>query len=161
MSFLTTQGALGNSLTVGANTGSSSKLECKKLPIIESNVPVVVSAIGGKNKTTADERYELIRYYSLTNDRLYTKMDVEAFVRKELIAIYGKEEFKRINVNVHIEGAAGKESVQRGLYVDIEFKDKKNYEKAIDTNIEYGLAKKITNNSCISMPIKLFINVIE
>lgn len=63
-------------------------------------------------------------------------MDVEAFVRKELIAIYGKEEFKRINVNVHVEGAAGNETVQRGLYVDIEFKDKKNYEKALDIQLK-------------------------
>ena len=155
VSFLTTQGALGNSLTVGTNTGSSSKLECKKLPIIESNVPVVVSAIGGKDKATADERYELIRYYSLTNDRLYTKMDVEAFVRKELIAIYGKEEFKRINVNVHVEGMAGNESVQRGLYVDIEFKDRKNYEKALDAYIDIKIQRLIIDNSCIPMPIQI------
>lgn len=153
VSFLTTQGALGNSLTIGANIGTSSKLECKKLPIIESNVPVVIPAMGGKDKATADERYELIRYYSLTNDRLYTKMDVEAFVRKELIAIYGKEEFKRINVNVHVEGAAEKESVQRGLYVDIEFKDKKNYEKALDAHLDMKIQRQIIDNSCISMPI--------
>lgn len=155
VSFLTTQGALGNLLTVGTNTGTSSKLECKKLPIIESNVPVVISAIGGKNKATADERYELIRYYSLTNDRLCTKMDIEAFVRKELIAIYGKEEFKRINVSLHIEGLAGIESIQRGLYVDIDFKDKKNYEKALDAHLDIKIQRQIIDNSCISMPILL------
>lgn len=155
VSFLTTQGALGNSLTTEVNTGTSSKLECKKLPIIENNVPVVVSAIGGKDKATADERYELIRYYSLTNDRLYTKMDVEAFVRKELIAIYGKEEFKRINVNVHVEGMAGNESVQRGLYVDIEFKDRRNYEKALDAYIDIKIQRLIIDNSCIPMPIQI------
>ena len=155
VSFLTTQGALGNLLTVGTNTGTSSKLECKKLPIIESNVPVVISAIGGKDKATADERYELIRYYSLTNDRLCTKMDIEAFVRKELIAIYGKEEFKRINVSLHIEGLAGIESIQRGLYVDIDFKDKKNYEKALDAHLDIKIQRQIIDNSCISMPILL------
>ena len=155
VSFLTTQGALGNLLTVGTNTGTSSKLECKKLPIIESNVPVVISAIGGKDKATADERYELIRYYSLTNDRLCTKMDIEAFVRKELIAIYGKEEFKRINVSLHIEGLAGIESIQRGLYVDIDFKDKKNYEKALDAHLDIKIQRQIIDNSCIPMPILL------
>ena len=82
-------------------------------------------------------------------------MDVEAFVRKELIAIYGKEEFKRININVHVEGAAGKESVQRGLYVDIEFKDKKNYEKANVVRLKDALKRKVINNSCISMPITI------
>lgn len=153
VSFLTTQGAMGNLLTDVLNAGSSSKLECRKLPIIENNVPVVISAIGGKDKATVDERYELIRYYSLTNDRLYTKMDIEAFVRKELIAIYGKEEFKRINVNVHVEGAAGKETVQRGLYVDIVFKDKKNYDKALDIQLKETLYRSIENNSCITMPI--------
>lgn len=154
VSFLTTLGALGNMLDVTVNSGSS-KLECKKLPVIESNVPVVVSASGGKDKATADQRYELIRYYSLTNDRLYTKMDVEAFVRKELIAIYGKEEFKRIFINVHIEGTAGRDFVQHGLYVDIEFKDKKNYEKANAIGMEDVLNRKIINHSCISMPIKV------
>lgn len=155
VSFLTTQGSMGNLLDEKVNIGSSSKLECKKLPIIESNVPVVVSAIGGKDKATADERYELIRYYTLTNDRLYTKMDIEAFVRKELIAVYGKEEFKRINVNVHVEGAAGQDSVQRGLYVDIEFKDKKNYDKACVNRLNLMLQGKITNKSCITMPIRI------
>lgn len=80
-------------------------------------------------------------------------MDAEAFVRKELIAIYGKEEFKRININVHVEGAAGKESVQRGLYVDIEFKDKKNYEMALDAHLDMKIQRQIIDNSCISMPI--------
>ncbi len=156
VSFLTTLGALGNMLDVTVNSGSS-KLECKKLPVIESNVPVVVSALGGKDKATADQRYELIRYYSLTNDRLYTKMDVEAFVRKELIAIYGKEEFKRIFVNVHIEGTAGQDSVQHGLYVDIEFKDKKNYMLAVEKNLEIKFQRQIIDNSCISMPITIFL----
>lgn len=150
VSFLTTQGALGNKL----NTDSSQKLECKKLPIIESAVPVV-PATGGKDKATADQRYELIRYYSLTNDRLYTKMDIEAFVRKELVAIYGKEELKRISVNVHVEGASGHDSVQRGLYVDIEFKDKKNHIMAIANNVEIKLQRKITDCSCISLPITI------
>lgn len=154
VSFLTTQGALGNKLSMKTDSAdSSSKLECKKLPIIESCVPVIVPAMGGKDKATADQRYELIRYYSLTNDRLYTKMDVDAFVRKELVAIYGKDELKRIYVTVHVEGAAGRDAVQRGLYVDIEFKDKKNYMMAIDNNMEIQLQRKITDNSCISMPI--------
>lgn len=153
VSYLTTQGALGNTLNVATGTDAASKLECKKLPVIENNVPVIVSATGGKDKATADQRYELIRYYTLTNDRLYTKMDIEAFVRKELVAIYGKEEFKRILIKVHVEGAAGRDSVQRGLYVDIEFKDKKNFEKAIKFGLKDLLYRKLINNSCISMPI--------
>lgn len=154
VSFLTTQGASGNKLKM---TGDStvSKLECKKLPIIESNVPVIVSATGGKDKVSADQRYELIRYYSLTNDRLYTKMDIDAFVRKELVAIYGKEEFKRISVSIRVEGAGGRNSVQRGLYVDVEFKDKKNHIMAIENNIDIKLQRKIMDNSCISMPITI------
>lgn len=156
VSFLTTQGALGNKLNVKTDSAdSSSKLECKKLPIIESSVPVIVPATGGKDKATADQRYELIRYYSLTNDRLYTKMDIEAFVRKELVAFYGQEEFRRISVNVHVEGAAGIDSLQRGLYVDIEFKDKKNHIIAIENNMEIKLQRKIIDNSCISMPIMI------
>lgn len=156
VSFLTTQGALGNKLSAKIDgTDSSSKLECKKLPVIESNVPVITSAVGGKDKATADERYELIRYYSLTNDRLYTKMDVEAFVRKELIAMFGKDEFKRISVTVHVEGTAGKDFLQRGLYVDIEFKDKKNHILAMDEDLENRLYRNIINHSCISMPIKI------
>lgn len=152
VSFLTTQGALGN-LLAAADADTSAKLECRKLPIVESAVPIVVPAMGGKDKATADERYEQIRYYALTNDRLYTKMDIEAFVRKELVAIYGREEFKRITVNVHVEGAAGRDSIQRGLYVDIEFKDKKNYDKAFCMNLPAIMQAKIRNNSCILMPI--------
>ena len=153
VSFITTQGASGNLLDGNAGKDASSKLECRKIPVVESNVPVVVPAMGGRDKATADERYELIRYYTLTNDRLFTKMDIEAFVRKELIAIYGKEEFKRISVSIRIEGAAGLTSVERGVYVDIEFRDKKNFEKAKSVSLEAFLQRQIINHSCISMPV--------
>ncbi len=153
VSYLTTQGEQGNLLTFTNEKDSSSKLECKNLPMIKNNVPIVVPAMGGRNKATADQRYELIRYYSLTNDRLYTKMDIEAFVRKELITIYGKKKFKRILINVHIEGTAGKDAVERGVYVDIEFKDNKNYILAIEKNLEAKFQRQIINKSCIAMPI--------
>lgn len=159
--FLTTQGALGNNLkdTSAGVDAASSKLECKKLPVIESAVPVIVSAMGGKDKATADSRYELLRYYSLTRDRLFTRMDVDAYVRKELVAIYGKEEFKRIMVDVHVEGAGGGDSVRRGLYVDIEFKDRKNFEKAVELSISEILVDGITKHGCFSLPIFVNTNV--
>ena len=80
-------------------------------------------------------------------------MDIEAYVRKELVAIYGKEEFKRIFIKTSIEGASGERSVLRGLYIDIEFKDKKNYAKAIEYSVKDRFEQKILNKSCISMPI--------
>lgn len=157
VSYMTTHGRLGNILQKTNENNKEQKLECKKLPIIENNVPVVVGAWGGRDKASADSRYEQIRYYTLTNDRLYTKMDIEAFVRKELITIYGYDEFKRIFINIHIEGATGRDSLQRGLYIDIEFRDKKNYTKALDMNIKDTLYRNIINRSCISMPIFVYI----
>lgn len=149
VSYITTQGKIGNTPKAGDT------MENKKLPLIEQKVEVVIDAMCGTDKATADERYELMRYYSLTNDRLYTKMDVDAFVRKELIAVYGREEFKRISVDVHVEGAAGRDSLQRGLYVDIEFKDKKNYEYAVKESFDKLVKQKIENKSCITMPINI------
>lgn len=136
-------------------------MECKKLPVIAQSVPIVVGAMGGRDKSDADSRYEQIRYYSLTNDRLYTKMDIEAYVRKELVAIYGKEEFKRIFIKTSIEGVSGERNVQRGLYIDVEFKDKKNYVKAIERSLEERLQQKICNKSCISMPITITLKNLE
>lgn len=151
--YITTHGKLGNVLRQSVEDEKEQKLECKKLPFIETNIPVIVGAWGGRDKASADSRYEQIRYYALTNDRLYTKMDIEAFVRKELISIYGKDEFKRIFISIHIEGAQGRDVLQRGLYIDIEFKDKKNYEKAIDMDLKDVLGRSIINHSCIAMPI--------
>lgn len=161
VSYITTQGELGNSLQVFPEGDKDHKLECKKLPVIEQSVPIVVGAIGGMDKADADSRYEQVRYYSLTNDRLYTKMDIEAYVRKELVAIYGKEEFKRIIIKTSIEGASGERNIQRGLYIDIEFKDKKNYVKAIERSLEERLKQKICNKSCISMPITITLKNLE
>lgn len=161
VSYITTQGELGNSLQVFPEGDKDHKLECKKLPVIEQSVPIVVGAIGGMDKADADSRYEQVRYYSLTNDRLYTKMDIEAYVRKELVAIYGKEEFKRIFIKTSIEGASGERNIQRGLYIDIEFKDKKNYVKAIERSLEERLKQKIYNKSCISMPITITLKNLE
>ena len=161
VSYITTQGEIGNSLQVFPEGEKDHKLECKKMPVIEQNVPVVIGAIGGRDKADADSRYEQVRYYSLTNDRLYTKMDIEAYVRKELVSIYGKEEFKRIYIKTCIEGVGGSNSVQRGVYIDIEFKDKKNFSKAVEYCIKERLQQKISNKSCISMPVIVGIKSLE
>jgi hypothetical protein len=159
--YLTTQGKLGNFHIVNNGNDTSSKFECKKLPLMESTVPIVVSARGGKDKATADQRYELIRYFTLTNDRLYTKMDVDAFVRKELVAMFGKDELKRIYVKVHVEGTGGVASLERCVYVDLDFKDKKNYIKAENEQLEHSLYHSIVNHACISMPIIVRLKSLE
>ena len=142
VSFMSTLGAKGNIPKKGE------KMECRKIPMIDPNLNIVVAPMAGRDKATADERYELLRYYSLTNDRLYTKMDIEAFLRKEIIAKFGKNEFKRIYIKIAVEGIEGVTSLQRGLYIDIEFKDSKNYEKAVNDSFD-----KIMEH--ISVPLKL------
>lgn len=161
VSYITTQGDLGNLLQVFPEGEKEHKLECKKMPVIEQSVPVVVGAMGGRDKADADSRYEQVRYYSLTNDRLYTKMDIEAYVRKELVAIYGKEEFKRIFIKTSIEGVGGSISTKRGLYIDLEFKDKKNFEKATARYLKDYLENKIRNKSCIAMPVVVVLVSLE
>lgn len=147
VSYMTTQGKVGNSPQIGET------MDNKKLPAIEQKTTIVVSAMGGADKASADERYEQLRYYSLTNDRLYTKMDIEAFLRKEIMAAFGKDEFKRIFIKMNIEGTGGNNKIQRGLYIDIEFKDKKNYDKATSCCFDKQMKHKIEGKSCISMPI--------
>ena len=155
VSYITTLGAVGNTPQAG------DVMENKKLPSIEQKVAVVVPAMGGADKASADERYELLRYYSLTNDRLYTKMDIDAFLRKEIMAEFGKDEFKRIFVKISVEGAVGNKTLQRGLYVDIEFKDKKNFDKAISGSFDKQIKQKIEVKSCIAMPIVISLKNLE
>lgn len=145
--FITTKGVLGNSPRVGE------MMECKNLPGVEQKTSVVVSGMGGTDKASADERYELLRYYSLTNDRLFTRMDIDAFLRKEIIAEYGKEEFNRIYTKISVEGIGGEHGLRRGLYIDISFKDRNNYEHAVKISFDTLIRQRIQNKSCISMPI--------
>ena len=147
VSFTSTLGKLGNTPKLGET------MENKKLPSIEKELPIFVSSMGGADKANVDERYENLRYYTLTNDRLYTQKDIEAFLRKEIITEFGKEEFKRIFIELKIEGAAGETRLQRGLYITIKFKDKKNFEKAVSSSFKHRIHQKIVNRSCISMPI--------
>ena len=146
-SFFSTKGVLGNSPRVGE------MMECKNLPGVEQKTSVVVSGMGGTDKASADERYELLRYYSLTNDRLFTRMDIDAFLRKEIIAEYGKEEFNRIYTKISVEGTGGEHGLRRGLYIDISFKDRNNYEHAVKISFDTLIRQRILNKSCISMPI--------
>ena len=155
VNYITTQGKIGNLPQAGE------MMDNKKTPVFNQKVPIIVSAIGGSDKATADERYELLRYYSLTNDRLYTKMDIDAFLRKEIMVEYGKEEFKRIIINMSIEGAGCATSVQRGLFIDICFKDKKNYDRALDISFDKLLLQRIESKSCISMPIIIKLRNLE
>ncbi len=165
VSFITTQGKAGNAPMTKRDAEQHKTeyrpMENRKLPAIEKDLHIVVSAMGGANKASADERYELLRYFTLTNDRLYTKMDIDAFLRKEIIAAFGKGEFQRINIKINIEGAGGDRFLQRGLYIDLEFKDKKNYDKAIDMSFDKLMKQKIEGKSCIAMPIFIQMTNIE
>lgn len=155
VTYLTTQGSMGNDPKAGEI------MDSKKLPAIDPRVPIVVAAMGGTDKASADQRYELLRYYTLTNDRLYTRMDIDAFLRKEIMAEFGMEEFRRIFIKTSIEGAPGPTSLQRGLHIDIEFKDRKNFNKARDIALGRQLLQHIQDKSCIAMPIYLQLKNLE
>lgn len=147
VSYLTTNGKLGNSPKAGM------VMENKKDAALEKDVRVVSSAIGGEDKANADQRYEMLRYYTLTSDRLYTKMDIDAFLRLQLLKEFGREEMKRISFDLSIQGAAGSNKLVRGLYIDIKLKDEKNYRKATSIALDRKLRQMIEDKSCISMPI--------
>jgi hypothetical protein len=153
--FITTKGFSGNTPRVG------DLIECKNLPGVDQKASVIVSGMGGADKASADERYELLRYYSLTNDRLFTRMDIEAFLRKEIMAEYGREEFNRIFINISVEGAGGERGLQRGIYIDISFKDRNNYEHAVQMSFDTLMQQRIRNKSCISMPIIVTLKNLE
>ena len=153
--FITTKGFSGNTPRLGE------VVECNNLPGVEQQAPVVVSAMGGADKASVDERYELLRYYSLTNDRLYTRMDIDAFLRKEIMAEFGQEAFNRIFINICVEGVGGEKGLQRGMYIDISFKDRNNYEHAGQISFNTLMQQKIRNKSCISMPIIVTLKNLE
>lgn len=148
LTYLTTKGRAGNSLCI------DDVLESKKLTSV-SGMRVVVPAMCGRDKLSFDERYETLRYYTMTQDRLYTKMDIDAFLRKEIMATFGKEEFHRIDIKIRIAGAGGESSLCRALYVDLSFRDKKNYDKAVSESFAIRTEKAIRHRSCISIPIFL------
>lgn len=154
VSYLTTMGRKGNMPKAGQT------MENKKDAALDKDVLIVGSASGGEDRATADQLYELLRYFTLTSDRLYTKMDIDAFLRLQIIKEFGKEEAKRISYLINIEGAAGQTKLQRGLYVDIIFKDNKNYQKALSMALDSKLHQQIVDKSCISMPIivSLYLN---
>lgn len=155
VNYITTQGKNGNLPTIGE------MMENKKIPALESKIPVMAKATCGSDKASPDERHEMLRYYALTNDRLYTKMDIEAFLRKEIMSRFGKDEFQRIFIKIGIEGAGGNTQLQRGLYIDIEFKDRKNYDKAATISLDKLLQQKIQHKSCIAMPIIITLKNLE
>ena len=165
VSYITTQGKAGNAPMTKQDAERHKTeyrpMENRKLPALEKDLHIVVSAMGGANKASADERYELLRYFSLTNDRLYTKMDIDAFLRKEIIAAFGKSELSRVMIKINIEGVGGERFLQRGLYIDLEFKDKKNYDKAVDMAFDKLMKQKIEGKSCIAMPIMVKLHNLE
>lgn len=169
VTFMTTLGKAGEMPQIGET------MENRKVPGILSKVNILVSAMGGADKSSVlaaamggidkasvDEQHkELLRYYALTNDRLYTRMDIDAFLRKDIMLTFGREEYHRIFIRLKVEGAGGQYFLRRGLYIDIEFKDKKNYEKAQRLNWGTLIHQRITNLSCISMPIIVTLKNLE
>ena len=155
VTYMSTLGEAGNLPQIG------DIMENRKLPGIESKVVVLIPAMGGSDKASVDARYEMLRYYALTNDRLYTRMDIDAFLRKEIMLTFGKSEYHRIFIRIRIEGAAGPRSLRRGIYIDIEFKDTKKYEEALRLNFDTLMQQRITTFSCISIPIIVTLKNLE
>ena len=145
--FMTTNGSSGNALRPGMT------VECRRAASLEREALVLVGGMGGCDKATADQRYELLRYHTLTNDRLFTRMDIDAFLRKEIMAVFGHDEFKRIFIQITVEGASGELGVVPGLYVDIKFKDRMNYDRAVSMSLGTLLKQRICRKSCLSMPV--------
>lgn len=155
VSYLTTHGALGNTPKAGE------MMENRKDAALEKDVAVIMSGTGGEDKADADRKYELLRYYTLTSDRLYTKMDIDAFLRMQLLKEFGKDEVRRIGYNITVQGAGCGPKLGRGLYVDIFFKDSKNYQKARAMSLDRKLRQLMTEKSCISMPIMVNLSCME
>lgn len=155
VSYLTTFGRKGNLPQAGM------LMENRKDAALEKDIHIIASADGGEDRATADRMYELLRYYTLTSDRLYTKMDIDAFIRLQLLKEFGKEEVRRISYEIGIHGAEGVRMLRRGLYIDIHFKDKKNYEKALSLSLERKLHQQIEDKSCIAMPIIITLHNID
>ncbi|MCC8036758.1 MAG: hypothetical protein LIP02_01265 [Bacteroidales bacterium] len=147
VSYLTTNGAQGNAPLMGE------VMENKKCPFLEKDLKVIIGASGGTNKANADERYEMMRYYMMTGDRLFTLMDIDAFLRMQLLKEYDPTEIKRIHYDISVQGAGGDQRLTRGLYIDISFKDEKNYLKAQQTNLPLRLQQLISQRSCLTLPI--------
>lgn len=155
VSFITTHGQRGNMPRAGETMTNESLPGCAKKTLVCTN------AMAGTDKASPDERYEQLRYYSLTNDRLFTRMDIDAFLRKELLAEFGKEEFHRIFVKISIQGTGGEHGLKRGLYIDIEFKDRRNYEHAANMYFDTLMQQRIESKSCIAMPIIVTLKNLE
>lgn len=155
VSYLTTLGRSGNKPQAGA------MMENKKDAAIEKDVKVVVAAVGGEDKAGADQRYEMLRYYTLTSDRLFTKMDIDAFLRMRLLKEFGKDEIKRVSYEISVQGAGGPEKLMRGLYIDIRFKDQKNFDKALEISLDRRLRQQILDKSCLSMPVNVSLILVE
>ena len=145
--YITTQGAAGNL------PEPSDKMEARKIPGVNKEALVLVKARGGADKATPDNQYEMLRYFTLTADRLFTKMDLDAFLRKEIMLKFGKSEFDRILVKINVQGTGAMTNVKRALYIDLEFKDKKNYDKAVKAGFRKYLQQNIDARSCLNMPV--------
>ncbi|MBR1475539.1 MAG: hypothetical protein IJ613_08220 [Muribaculaceae bacterium] len=155
VTFLTTNGSAGNRVTQGMT------MECRRAPAIEPRATVLVGGMGGCDKATADQRYELLRFHCLTNDRLFTRMDIDAFLRKEVISVFGRDEFKRIGIRLTVQGATGEQGLVPGLYADIEFRDRGNYERAVSLSLATLLEQRIARKSCLLMPVTVHLVNLE
>lgn len=147
VSYLTTYGKSGNIPKEGMS------MENRREAALEKDLVVISSATGGEDKPSADQRYEMLRYYTLTSDRLFTKMDIDAFLRLQLLKEFGRDEINRIAHDIYIQGSAGADRLVRGLYIDIRFKDEKNYSKAISSALDRRFHQMIIDRSCIAMPV--------
>ena len=147
VSYLTTSGALGNTPACGQ------VMENKKDAALEKEAKVVCDAAGGRDKASPDTMHELLRYHLMTADRLYTRMDIDAFMRMSLLREFGKDEMRRICYDITVQGVGDTHRLRRGLYIDIRFKDRKNYEKARMRNLDTLLHRQIEDKSCLTMPV--------
>lgn len=75
--------------------------------------------------------------------------------------IFGVRNDEVRSYEISVQGAGGPEKLMRGLYIDIRFKDQKNFDKALEFSLDRRLRQQILDKSCLSMPVNVSLILVE
>lgn len=142
VSYLTTQGARGNLLKAGMQLASS-VAAC-------GEVFALIDAVGGRNKITGPVgKRELAQYSALSNDRIFTEMDIMKFCRVELYSAFGDEVMRFTTVRLSGKSIPVGNHIERCHVVEFHFTSERLYTAAEELNFADYIRVSIRQRSMI------------
>lgn len=151
ITYLTTNGETGNNLKAGQLIRASFT-GC-------GEIEVLTDAEGGRDKSAGVTAHQTCaQSYVLSHERLFTPIDFQLYIRKELVRFFGEEIVHHTQIEISTGDIPGKRHIEKCIHIHLSFEQAKAFEKARQSHFREYLETQLAMRSATLYKLKVQIH---